>query len=148
MIKKIPLYFFGVLFLLLLAGCATLGPSVVKTYNDSSERNQIAILRVDQKARLTVFGCDGNPVPRSARYILLQPGRHEILFSISGQTLFEVYRMTNKKYLDAIAGHTYILKSKGGGIFVVGDKWFPEVIDVTDDMNLHVQTLPQETENK
>lgn len=146
MIKKLPVYLFATLFLSLLTGCAAVGPSVIKTYDDSNERNQIAILRVDQKAGLIINGCDNKPIPRSARYILLQPGRHEIFFSIYGQTLFEVYTMNNKKYLDAVAGHTYILKSKGGGILVVGDKWFPEVIDVTDDTNLHVQTLPQEAQ--
>lgn len=132
-------------FLLSLAtGCASVGPSVITTYDDVSERSQVAILRVEQKMGLTVTACDGLSVPRSARYILLKPGRHEVWFQIFGQTLLETYTMTNKKYLDAEAGHTYILKSKGGGLFVVGDKWFPEVIDVTDDAKLHVLTLPQE----
>ena len=131
-----------------MVGCASVGPSVIKTYNDVSERSQIAILRADQSRELTIIGCDGLSIPRSAHYLLLKPGRHDVWFKIRGQTLFEYYTMTNKKYLDAIAGHTYILKSKGGGIFFVGDKWFPEVFDVTDDINLHVQTIPQETEKK
>lgn len=135
-------------FLSLLIGCASVGPSVIKTYNDVSERSQVAILRADKSKGLSIIGCDGLSISRGARYILLKPGRHEVWFRISGQTLFETYWMTNKKYLDATAGHTYILKSKGGGIFVVGDKWFPEVVDVTDDMTLHVQTMPQEIEKK
>lgn len=137
---------FGVLFLLI--GCACVGPSIIQTYTDTSDRSQIAILRVEQRMGLTVTACDGLPVPRSARYVLLKPGRHEVWFMISGQTLMETYTMTNKKYLDVATGHTYILKSKGGGIFLVGDKWFPEVIDVTDDINLHVQALPREVEKK
>lgn len=111
-----------------LSGCVTVGPSVIKTYNDFNGRSQIAILRVDQKAGLTVIACDDLAVPRSVRYILLQPGRHEVLFNISGQNLLEIYRMTNKKYLDVIAGHTYILKSKGGGIFSVGISGFPRLL--------------------
>lgn len=128
----------------LITGCASVGPVIIKTYSNDSERSRIAILRVEQKMGLTVTACDGFSVPSSARYVLLQSGRHEVWFSISGQTLLEAYRMTNRKYLDAAAGHTYILKSKGGGIFFVGDKWFPEVIDVTNDINLHVQDLPKE----
>lgn len=147
-VKRILLYLLGVLFLSSLIGCATVGPSVIKTYNDFNERSKIAILRVDQKMGLTVIACDGLSISRSARYILLKPGKHEVWFSISGQTLFEIYSMTNKKYLEAVAGHTYILKSKGGGILFIGDKWFPEVIDVTDDMNLHVNALPQDVEKK
>lgn len=140
--------FFVIGSLLSLIGCAAVGPSVIRTYDDMNERNQIAILRVEQKMGLSVTACDGLNVPRSTRYVLLKPRRHEVWFSISGQTLFEVYTMTNKKYLDAEAGHTYILKSKGGGILFVGDKWFPEVIDVTNDANLHVQALPQEMTKK
>jgi len=101
------------------------GPSIIRTYDDAYARNQIAILRVEQKMGLSVTACDGLSVPRSARHILLKPGRHEIWFSISGQTLLETYNMTNRIYVDAEAGHTYILKSKGGGILFVGDKWFP-----------------------
>ena len=111
--------------LLSLAGCAVVGPSIIRTYDDAYARNQIAILRVEQKMGLSVTACDVLSVPRSARHILLKPGRHEIWFSISGQTLLETYNMTNRIYVDAEAGHTYILKSKGGGILFVGDKWFP-----------------------
>ncbi|MFA5060645.1 MAG: hypothetical protein WC676_08490 [Candidatus Omnitrophota bacterium] len=137
---------FSLTFMLLLSlsGCAAIGPSVIKTYDNAAERNQVAILRVDKSKGLRIDGCDSVPIQRGAKYILLKPGRHEVFFSISGQTLFETYWMKNKKYLDAVAGHTYILKSKGGGIFLVGDKWFPEVFDVTDDVNLHVGTLPRE----
>ncbi len=132
---------------LLVAGCAAVGPSVIKTYNDDiSERSQIAILRADKSKGLSIIGCDGLSISHGARYILLQPGRHEVWFFISGQTLFQGYTMTNKKYLDAEAGHTYILKSKGGGIFLIGDKWFPEVIDVTDDPMLHLKDVPEEAE--
>ncbi len=134
--------------LCLLIGCASVGPSVIQTYPDTSERNKIAILRVEQKMGLTVTACDGQAVPRSARYVLLKSGRHEVWFSISGQTLLESYYMNNKKYLDAEAGHTYILKSKAGGIFFIGDDWFPEVVDVTNDIKLHVATVPQEIAKK
>jgi len=49
--------------------------------------------------------------------------------------------MRNKKYIDVQAGHTYLLKSKGSGLFVVGDKWFPELLDVTSDPDLNVVTM-------
>ena len=141
-------YPIAVIFLSSLIGCAALGPSVIKTYDDVAERSQIAILRVDKSKGLSIDGCDKLFIKRGAKYILLKPGRHEVWFSIYGQTLFESYTMTNKKYVDVVGGHTYILKSKGGGIFFIGDKWFPEVIDVTDDVKLHVETLPEEVERK
>lgn len=136
---------FWTLFLsIMVSGCAPLGPSVVKTYEESAGRNQVAILRVDKSKGLSIDGCDKLLLQRGAKYILLKPGRHEIFFSISGQTLFETYWMRNKKYMDVVGGHTYILKSKGGGILVVGDKWFPEVFDVTDDPKLHIEIIPRE----
>jgi len=134
--------------ILLVSGCASVGPSVIKTYDGINDRSQIAVLRVEQKMSLTVLACDGKPVPKSARYVLLQPGRHEVLFKISGQNLLMVYNMTNKKYFDAMAGHTYILKSKGTGFFAMGDKWYPEVLDITNNTNLHVQDIPQETQKE
>lgn len=130
--------------LVLLSGCAAIGPSVIKTYDDVAQRNQVAILRVDKSKGLNVNGCDDLPIQRGAKYLLLKPGRHEVWFSINGQTLFEVYSMSNKKYVDVEAGHTYILKSKGGGIIFVGDEWFPELIDVTDDAKLHVEMMLRE----
>lgn len=148
MTKKLLLKLLLPAIILLLSGCATVGPSIIRTYNDAYGRESIAILRTDQKAGLTILSCDNSAIPRSARYILLQPGRHEVWFSISGQTILEIYTITNKKYIDVSAGHTYILKSKGGGIFVVGNNWFPEVIDVTDDPSLHIQDLPQEPQSK
>lgn len=153
--KKTPLRFLGGFLLLLsLSGCAAVGPSIIKTYNDLNERDKIAILRVDQNfnllqsSNLIVRSCDGMAIPHSVRYVLLKPGKHEIWFDIYGQTIVENFQMTNKKYLDAVAGHTYILKPRGGGgMLFVGDR-FPEFADVTDDAKLHVQTLPQETEKK
>jgi len=136
------------LLLLSLVGCAAVGPMIIKTYDNDSERNQIAILRVEQKSSLIITVCDGLSIPRSARYVLLQPGRHEVWFMLSTSSFLESYTITNKKYLDVVAGHTYILKSKGGGLFVLGDKWFPETVDVTDDINLHIQAIPKEIEKK
>ncbi len=144
--RRIFSYAFAVLFLSSLMGCASVGPSVVKTYNNDFERGKIAILRADKSKPISIIGCDGIPIYNGARYILLEPGRHEIWFNISGQTLFIYYRMSNKKYLDVIAGHTYILKTKLGKLFDVGDKWFPEAVDVTNDINLHLQEIPQEIE--
>lgn len=131
-----------------LSGCASVGPIVVTTYDKDIERSKIAILRADKSKSIFITGCDGISIYKGTRYILLEPGRHEIWFSISGQTLFISYSMTNKKYLDAVAGHTYILKTTLGKLFDVGDKWFPEVIDVTDDANLHLQEIPQEIVKK
>jgi len=124
----------------ILSGCATTGPSIIKTYDSEIERSQIAVVRLEQKMSLRVLSCDGIAVPRSARYLLVKPGHHELVFTISGQTLVEVYRMTNKKFLEAVGGHTYMLKSETGW-FSIGDKWFPIVIDVTDDPKLHVKEL-------
>ena len=127
-----------------MSGCATTrGPSIVKTYDKDLDRSDKAIFRQTQKMSLTITECDGITVPRTVRYLLLQPGRHELIFSISGQTLISVYEMRNKKYLDAVGGHTYILQSETGW-FSVGDKWFPEVVDVTDNPNLHVTALPSD----
>ena len=125
-----------------LIGCASLGPSIIKTYQETRDRSEIAIIRADASRGLAIIRCDGANIKRGAKYILLNPGRHEVWFSLHGQTLLEIYQMTNKMYVDVVAGHTYILKSKGGGIFVVGDKWFPEIIDVTDDPKLHLQAIP------
>ena len=126
-------------------GCAPLGPSIIKTYQETKNRGEIAIIRADESKGLAIIRCDGANIKRGAKYILLNPGRHEVWFSISGQTLLETYWMTNKLYVDVAAGHTYILKSKGGGIFAVGDKWFPESIDVTEDYKFHLQAIPVET---
>ena len=142
--QKFFAYILTVLFLSSLMGCSAIGPSVIKMYDDNKGRNEIAILRVDKSKGLSINACDNLPIKRGAKYILLKPGRHEVWFSIYGQTLLETYVMTNKKYVDVLGGHTYILKSKGGGIFFVGDKWFPEVFDVTDDVKLHVDSLPSE----
>ncbi|MDP2906011.1 MAG: hypothetical protein Q8O22_06915 [Candidatus Omnitrophota bacterium] len=141
--KNIAFFFASCCCLFLLIGCAGAGPSVIKNYSEARDRSQIAVLIVKQKMSLTVTACDGKYIPRSARYVLLQPGRHEVWFHISGQNLLMYYNMTNKKYLDAIGGHTYMLKSKGAGFFVVGDKWFPEVIDVTNDSKFHVANIPE-----
>ena len=142
--KIIRLYVVLFVLLVILSGCATTrGPSIVKTYDKILDRSDIAIVRLTQKMSLTITACDGITVPRTVRYLLLQPGRHELIFSISGQTLISVYEMRNKKYLDAVGGHTYILQSETGW-FSVGDKWFPEVVDVTDNPNLHVTALPSD----
>jgi len=146
MFKKIFFYLIMFLFLSSMVGCAASGPLIIKTYGkdvDESDRNKIAILRNEQR-RLCITGCDNIAVPRSARYILLQPGRHEVWFFLSTSSFLENYDITNKKYIDVVGGRTYILKSKGGGLLVLGDKWFPELFDVTDDINLHVPNIPQE----
>lgn len=146
--KNVFLNIFSILIFMSLSGCAT-GPSIVKMYeNNDNDRNQIAILRVDKTRGLSITGCDGKIIQRGAKYILLEPGRHTVNFMIVGQTLLEMYTITNKKYIDVEAGHTYILKSKGGGFFLVGDKWFPEVIDVTNDPKLNVSILPEENIRK
>ena len=133
---------FSILFPLI--GCAPLGPSVIKTYNDNVERSQIAIFRVDKSKGLRIVGCDNQFLKRGAKYILLKPGPHEILYSVYGPTIFKYYSLMNKKYLNVIGGHTYILKPKGGDMFFVGDKRFPEIFDVTDDSALHVEIIPLE----
>lgn len=125
-------------------GCAALGPSVVKFAPDGTERSKLAILRADASKGLTIIACDEVVIQRGAKYLLLEPGRHEVWFYISGQTLFSYYEMRNKIYLEAEPGRTYILTSKKGGILMVGDDWFPEVVDVTDDAKLHVAQIPQE----
>ncbi|MBF0388102.1 MAG: hypothetical protein HQL20_09670 [Candidatus Omnitrophica bacterium] len=135
----------GIIFL---NGCAAVGPSVIQTYSNESERNQIAILKAQQTREMTIQAADDLLIPASARYVLLQPGRHKINFMTQPQSLMVSYRITNKVYLDAVAGHTYILKSKGAGVFLLGDKWFPEVVDVTDDLSQHVSTIPKEIETK
>lgn len=126
-----------------LISCATTGPAIVKMYGQDADRSQIAIVRLDQKMSLRIVGCDGIIVPSSVRYLLIQPGRHELVFKITGQTLVSVYNMSGKKFMDAAAGHTYMLKSETGWLSI-GDKWFPAVIDVTDDKSLHVSNIPKE----
>ncbi len=146
--KRIVFCLFSSFTLFLLIGCASIGPSVIKTYSDVSDRSQIAILILEQRMGLTVTACDGKFISRRARYVLLQPGRHELWFSIAGHNLLLGYSMDNKKYLDVVGGHTYILKSKGTGLFAIGDKWYPEVFDVTNDSKLHIENLPEESEKK
>jgi hypothetical protein len=128
-----------------LMSCANIkGPTVVKVYDQSFSRNEIAVVRLAQKSSFRILQCDGITVPMSIRYLLVRPGRHELTFSISGATLLgSVYEMHNKKFLDVEGGHTYILKSETG-LFFVGDKWFPEVVDVTDNQSLHVSSIPVE----
>ena len=131
----------------LFIGCtAGKGPSIIKTYENVIDRNDVGIVRLNQKMSLRILACDNIVVPRTAHYLLVQPGHHELIFSISGQTLFSVYGMTNKKYLDAVGGHTYILRSETGW-FSVGDKWYPEVIDVSNDPKLHIVALPKDEDN-
>ena len=129
-------------------GCASVRPSIIKTYQETKSRGEVSILRLDASKGLTVMRCNDIPVQYGVKYILLTPGRHELWFNIYGSTLLVHYHMTNKMYADVIAGHTYILKSKGGGIMFVGNKWFPELIDVTDDPKLHLQTIPEEKSKK
>lgn len=127
-------------------GCASVsGPTVIKTYDQVSPRSQIAILRVKGEG-LRVIGLDGQTVPSGAQYVLLQPGRHQVWFTMWGQTILTTYRMTNKKYLDARPGRTYILKAEGGGLFA--DRGFPDAVDVTGDPKLHVPNIPQEIEKR
>jgi hypothetical protein len=148
LIMRYRIFFNFIVLVGLLISCAgTNGPRVVQTYDNALDRNEIAIVRLEQKMSLRVLACDGIAVPKTVRYLLVRPGRHELIFSISGQTIVEVYQMTNKKYLDAIGGHTYILRSETG-IFSIGNKWFPEVVDVTDDPKLHVTDLPLDEEQK
>lgn len=140
--KNLRLFVILIALLVFLSSCAsTNGPNVVKTYKNDIVRSEIAILRLDQNRSLRVLACDGIAIPKTVRYLLVKPGRHELIFSISGQTLVEVYKMTNKKFLEAVGGHTYILQSETG-FFSIGDKWFPEVVDVTDDSKLHLKELP------
>ncbi len=135
--KKYQELFIIVILSVIFSSCAsTKGPHVVQTYDNDLDRNEIAIVRLEQKMSLRVLACDGMAIPKTVRYLLVRSGRHELIFSISGQTLIEVYQMTNKKFLDAIGGHTYILRSETG-LFSIGDKWFPVVVDVTDDPKLH-----------
>jgi hypothetical protein len=141
MLKYRLLFSFITLVVLLVSCASTNGPRVVKAYDNALDRGEIAIIRLDQKMSLRVLACDGISIAKTVRYLLVRPGRHELIFSISGQTLVEVYEMTNKKFIEAVGGHTYILRSETG-MFSVGDKWFPEVVDVTDDPNLHVKVLP------
>ena len=128
---------------ILVMGCATKGPNVVQTYTTPLIRNEIAVLKLEQRSTFKIVACDDKLVYSNSKYILLKPGRHEIWFDVWGQTLVASYSMRNKKYLDAKAGHTYVLRSKGIGIFVEGDKWFPEVVDLTDSKQ-HVSYLPTE----
>lgn len=128
-----------------LSSCASVGPSVIKTYDNTYERDKIAILRLKQKAKLRVTYCDNIPVPKSARYLLLEPGRHEIGFSTSGQTLLVTYWGNSKKYMEAEAGKTYILKSNVH-FFSMETGSLPDVIDVTNDEKLHVSHIPLSSE--
>jgi len=139
--KKISLMFISVLFI---CGCVTIpeGAVAIKIYPDNLGRNQVAVLRLQQKLGFYIFRCDGMPVYRNTQYVILKPGRHEIWFRIQGQNLLEEYWITNKKYMDAIGGHTYIIRTKGAGLFVVGDQWYPEVIDVSNDPKMNVITIP------
>ena len=128
----------------LLSGCATTGPSsgpsILNIYNTAVERNQIAVLRLEQKRSFKVIACDGQPVPDSVRYVLLQPGRHELRYTMEEHNLLlGGSSMVNTKYLIAEEGHTYILKVT----FDQGDR-YPEVIDVTGDATLHIDSLPVE----
>ncbi len=145
--KVLTRFILATIFLSTVTGCASLGPSIIKTYQETRGRSEIAIIRADESKGLTITRCDGVIIKYGAKYILLNPGRHELWFSIFGQTLFESYHMTNKTYVDVVAGHTYILKSKRG-VFFVGNKWFPEILDVTNDSKLHLQTIPMEAGKK
>lgn len=143
MTKCVQLIFILAL-VIVLDGCAsTRGPALVQVYDGNAARNQIAIIRLDQKASVRILYCDGVPVSRTVRYLLVKPGRHELVFSVSGQTLFELHNISGKKYLEATGGSTYVLKSETGWLSV-GDKWFPEVIDATNDAALHVKEIPLE----
>lgn len=121
------------------ASCAT-GPSVFKGYEGHNTRDQIAIVNLDVPSSPTIIECDGRPV-RGARYLLLQPGRHELRFAMIVRTLLVTHGVKGNKYLEAAPGHTYVLQSE---TFAVDDNWFPEVIDVTGDAELHVKDLPVE----
>lgn len=128
-----------------LSGCASVGPSVIKTYDSTHERDKIAILRLKQRASLRVNYCDNVSVPKSARYLLLEPGRHELGFSTSGQTLLVTYWGNNKKYIEAEAGKTYILKNNVH-FFSMNTSALPDVIDVTNDGKLHMSHIPLSSE--
>ena len=139
--RKVQSIIICILFIAL-SGCATTtGPVIISNYDKPMKREDIAIVMLTQKRSLRILACDGIAVPGTVRYLMLLPGRHELIFSIKGQTIVEVYEMRNKKYFNATEGHTYILKSETG-ILSIGDKWFPDVVDVTDNPELHVRTLP------
>jgi hypothetical protein len=137
------LLFIG-LVILSFTGCITIpeGAVFIKMYPDNLSRNDIAILSLQQKLGFYIFKCDGMPIYKNTQYVLLKPGRHKIWFRIQGQNLLQEYWITNKKYMDAVGGHTYIIKTKGVGLFVVGDKWYPEIIDVSNDPQLSVKKIP------
>jgi len=125
-----------------LSSCASVsGPSVIKTYEGDKTRDEIAILRLKQKMKLQITYVDDFPVTKKAKYILLEPGRHEVGFSYSGTTLFVNVYGNNKKYLEAIAGKTYILKNKIAFLSFDPDT-YPDVLDVTEDEELHVNYVP------
>jgi len=127
---------------LIFIGCAPSGPSAISIDTISSQRSQVAILRVQQRMGFFILGCDKQRVYKNTKFVVLQPGRHLVYFEIQGQNILETYYMRNKKYIDVQAGHTYLLKTKGTGLFVVGDKWFPELFDVTIDPDLNITTIP------
>ena len=79
-----------------LFGCATVsGPAVIKTYDKPMQREDIAIILLSQKRSFRILACDGMPVPVTARYLLVLPGRHELIFSISTTTLLGIHEMRN-----------------------------------------------------
>ncbi len=139
--KKFLIMLVGICFV---CGCVTIphGPVAIKMYADNFRRNDVAILRLQQRFGFYIFKCDGLPIFSNTQFVLIKPGRHDIWFRMQGMNLTQEYWYTNRKYMDAIGGHTYIIKTKGSGLFVVGNKWYPDVIDVTNDPKMNITVLP------
>lgn len=71
------------LFLILLAsGCVSMGQGsiAIKTYANTFPRDQVGVLRLQQRVGFKIFACDGLPVYNNSQYILLLPGRHLVNF--------------------------------------------------------------------